>query len=100
MTLIPVHSVTLTPVYSVASSITYLLFFRNVPFRIRVRCNRKRNEDEDSPHKFYTLVTHVVVDSFKGVLPLCVCVCDLALNVFFCLPFVAGLETKTVDSEE
>ena len=38
----------------------------NVPFRIRVRCARKRNEDEDSPHKFYTLVTHVAVDSFKG----------------------------------
>ena len=40
--------------------------FRNVPVRIRIRCHRKRNEDEDSPHKFYTLVTHVPVDSFKG----------------------------------
>lgn len=49
---------------------------RNVPYRIRVRCNRKRNEDDDSANKFYTLVTHVVVESFKG------------------------LETKTVDSEE
>ena len=49
---------------------------RNVPYRIRVRCHRKRNEDEDSPHKFYTLVTHVPVDTFKK------------------------LETKTVDGGE
>ncbi|XP_046853574.1 60S ribosomal protein L31-like [Xenia sp. Carnegie-2017] len=40
---------------------------RNVPFRVRVRLARRRNEDEDSPHKFYTLVTHVPVDSFKGL---------------------------------
>ena len=57
----------------VVSLMCYLLFFsdgyRNVPFRIRVRCARKRNEDEDSPHKFYTLVTHVPVDSFKGEPP-------------------------------
>ena len=39
---------------------------RNVPYRIRVRLHRKRNEDEDSNNKFYTLVTHVPVDSFKG----------------------------------
>jgi len=39
---------------------------RNVPFRVRVRLSRKRNEDEDSPHKLYTLVTHVPVDTFKG----------------------------------
>lgn len=38
---------------------------RNVPYRIRVRCHRKRNEDEDSVHKFYTLVTYVPVDTFK-----------------------------------
>ena len=46
------------------------VFCRNVPFRIRVRCERKRNEDEDSPHKFYTLVRHVAVDTFKGRMPL------------------------------
>ena len=40
---------------------------RNVPFRVRVRLARRRNEDEDSPHKFYTLVTHVPVASFKGL---------------------------------
>lgn len=40
---------------------------RNVPFRIRVRLSRKRNEDEDSPHKLYTLVTYVPVLTFKGL---------------------------------
>ncbi|XP_030836474.1 60S ribosomal protein L31 [Strongylocentrotus purpuratus] len=40
---------------------------RSVPFRVRVRLARKRNEDEDSPHKLYTLVTHVAVPSFKGL---------------------------------
>uniref|UniRef100_A0A914CPP7 Large ribosomal subunit protein eL31 n=1 Tax=Acrobeloides nanus TaxID=290746 RepID=A0A914CPP7_9BILA len=38
---------------------------RNVPFRVRVRLSRRRNDDEDSPHKLYTLVTHVPVTSFK-----------------------------------
>merc|ERR1712212_1004687 len=32
---------------------------RSVAGRIRVRLARKRNEDEDSPHKLYTLVTYV-----------------------------------------
>ncbi|XP_053201496.1 60S ribosomal protein L31-like [Panonychus citri] len=40
---------------------------RNVPFRVRVRLSRKRNEDEDSPNKLYTLVTYVNVASFKGL---------------------------------
>ncbi|XP_076362893.1 ribosomal protein L31 [Tachypleus tridentatus] len=40
---------------------------RNVPYRVRVRLSRKRNEDEDSPHKLYTLVTHVAVTTFKGL---------------------------------
>ncbi|KAI1721660.1 60S ribosomal protein L31 [Ditylenchus destructor] len=39
--------------------------FLNVPFRVRVRLSRRRNDDEDSPHKLYTLVTHVPVTSFK-----------------------------------
>lgn len=39
---------------------------RNVPFRVRVRLARKRNEDEDSVHKLYTLVTYVPCVSFKG----------------------------------
>ena len=41
--------------------------FRNVPYRIRVRLARLRNEDEDSPNKLYTLVTHVNVATFKGL---------------------------------
>lgn len=40
---------------------------RNVPFRIRVRLSRRRNEDEDSTQPFYTLVTFVAVASFKGL---------------------------------
>merc|ERR1711997_517926 len=40
---------------------------RNVPFRVRVRLARLRNEDEDSVNKLYTLVTHVNVASFKGL---------------------------------
>lgn len=40
---------------------------RNVPFRVRVRLSRKRNEDEDSPNKLYTLVTYVNVPGFKGL---------------------------------
>lgn len=39
---------------------------RNVPYRIRVRLSRKRNEDEDSPNKLYTLVTYVPVTTFKS----------------------------------
>ncbi|XP_074654584.1 large ribosomal subunit protein eL31-like [Tubulanus polymorphus] len=39
---------------------------RNVPFRVRVRLARKRNEDEDSPNRLYTLVTYVPVTTFKG----------------------------------
>jgi large subunit ribosomal protein L31e len=45
-----------------------LLFIsRNVPFRVRVRLSRRRNDDEDSPNKLYTLVTYVPVASFKGL---------------------------------
>ncbi|XP_075677813.1 ribosomal protein L31 [Dermatophagoides pteronyssinus] len=40
---------------------------RNVPFRVRVRLARRRNEDEDSVHKLYTLVTLVPISSFKGL---------------------------------
>ncbi|CAJ0575285.1 unnamed protein product, partial [Mesorhabditis spiculigera] len=38
---------------------------RNVPYRIRVRLSRRRNDDEDSPHKLYTLVTYVPCTNFK-----------------------------------
>ncbi|ELW72078.1 60S ribosomal protein L31 [Tupaia chinensis] len=40
---------------------------RNVPYRIRVRLSRKRNEDEDSSNKLYTLVTYVPVTTFKNL---------------------------------
>ncbi|EMP30208.1 60S ribosomal protein L31 [Chelonia mydas] len=40
---------------------------RNVPYRIRVRLSRKRNEDEDSPNKLYMLVTYVPVTTFKSL---------------------------------
>jgi large subunit ribosomal protein L31e len=41
---------------------------KNVPTRVRVRLNRKRNEDEDAKHPLYTLVQLVEVDSFKGLI--------------------------------
>lgn len=40
---------------------------KNVPYRVRVRLSRKRNDDEESIHKLYTLVQHVAVASFKGL---------------------------------
>jgi len=38
---------------------------RSVPYRVRVRLSRKRNEDEDAANKLYTVVTFVPVTSFK-----------------------------------
>merc|ERR1712031_11133 len=35
---------------------------KNVPHRLRVRCERRRNEDEDAKEKLFTIVTHVIVD--------------------------------------
>lgn len=32
---------------------------RNVPYRMRIRCERRRNEDEDSSNALYTLVSYV-----------------------------------------
>uniref|UniRef100_A0A2P2HXX3 Large ribosomal subunit protein eL31 n=2 Tax=Hirondellea gigas TaxID=1518452 RepID=A0A2P2HXX3_9CRUS len=40
---------------------------RSVPKRVRVRLSRRRNKDEDSVHPYYTLVTHVPVSSYKGL---------------------------------
>merc|ERR1719482_786980 len=40
---------------------------RNVPFRVRLRLSRKRNEDEDAKESLYTLVDYVPVESFKGL---------------------------------
>merc|ERR1711907_515049 len=38
-----------------------------VPRRVRVRCTRKLNENEDEKESYYTLVTHVQVTDFKGL---------------------------------
>ena len=40
---------------------------RNVPYRVRVRCARKRNEDEEAKEKLYTHVLHVEVSTFKNL---------------------------------
>lgn len=42
-------------------------YFRNVPFRVRVRLSRRRNDDEDSVNKLFTLVTYVPVATLKGL---------------------------------
>merc|ERR1711908_16296 len=39
---------------------------KSVPYRIRVRLARKRNDDEEAKEKLYTLVTHVPVVTLKG----------------------------------
>ncbi|XP_058152397.1 large ribosomal subunit protein eL31-like [Dasypus novemcinctus] len=40
---------------------------RNVPYCIHVQLSRKRNKDEDSPNKLYTLVTYEPVTTFKNL---------------------------------
>lgn len=42
--------------------------YSNVSPRVRVRCTRRRNEDEDAKEKLYTLVEVEQVISFKGKL--------------------------------
>jgi large subunit ribosomal protein L31e len=39
---------------------------KNVPYRIRVRISRRRNDDEDAKEKLYSHVSYVPVASFKG----------------------------------
>lgn len=41
---------------------------RNVPRRVRVRISRRKNDDDQAKEQFYTLVEHVDVDSYKGLL--------------------------------
>merc|ERR1712187_661467 len=41
---------------------------RNVPKRVRVRLQRKKDEDDESGTKWYTLVQLVAVESFAGLL--------------------------------
>lgn len=40
---------------------------KSAPTRVRVRLSRKRNEDEDSTNRLYTLVSWVNVPTFKGL---------------------------------
>jgi len=40
---------------------------KSVPKRVRVRMARRRNNDEDSVHPYFTLVSLVIVPSFKGL---------------------------------
>ena len=40
---------------------------RNVPYRVRVKLSRRRNEDDDAKNKMYTLVTLEDVKSFKSL---------------------------------
>nr|ACI69840.1 60S ribosomal protein L31 [Salmo salar] len=59
----------LTPVVKVDGELNKYIWskgLRKVPVRVRVRMERKLAEDEDSAHKFYTMVTYVPVASFKN----------------------------------
>ena len=40
---------------------------KSVPHRIRVKLERKRNDEENAKEKLYTYVSHVPVTSFKGL---------------------------------
>jgi len=40
---------------------------KNVPHRIRVKLERKRNDEENAKEKLYTYASHVPVASFKGL---------------------------------
>ncbi len=41
---------------------------RNVPFRVRVKLSRRKNEDEEAKEKMYTLVSYVPETDFSGKL--------------------------------
>lgn len=40
---------------------------RSVPRRIRIRVERKKNEEEDAKEKFHCIVHHVPVESFQDL---------------------------------
>ncbi|KAG8216248.1 60S ribosomal protein L31 [Butyriboletus roseoflavus] len=42
---------------------------KTVPHRIRVRLERKRNDEENAKEKLYTYASHVSVTSFKAGFP-------------------------------
>lgn len=66
--------ITVAPKYCVYYSLLASFFqfiwskgIRNIPYRVRVRLARKRNEDEEAKEKLYTHVLHVEVSTFKGL---------------------------------
>ncbi|KAB5592967.1 60S ribosomal protein L31 [Ceratobasidium theobromae] len=40
---------------------------KNVPHRVRVKLERKRNDEEDAKEKLYVYASHLPVASFKGL---------------------------------
>ncbi|KAF8351896.1 ribosomal protein L31e-domain-containing protein [Amanita rubescens] len=40
---------------------------KSVPHRMRLKLERKRNDEENAKEKLYTYVSHVPVTSFKGL---------------------------------
>ena len=40
---------------------------RNIPTRIRVRLQRKKDEEDEAGNKFYTLVQLIQIEDFKGL---------------------------------
>lgn len=72
-----------------------------MPYRVRIRLARKRNEDEDSVHKLYTLVTYVPTVSFKGMSGLSDLI-SFVLGLFVDMDVLSlpGLQTQKVESEE
>ncbi|KAJ7245179.1 ribosomal protein L31e-domain-containing protein, partial [Mycena haematopus] len=40
---------------------------KSVPHRLRVKLERKRNDEENAKEKLYTYASHVAVTSFKGL---------------------------------
>ncbi|KAJ4474346.1 60S ribosomal protein L31 [Lentinula aciculospora] len=40
---------------------------KTVPHRLRVKLERRRNDDEDAKEKLYVYASHVPVNSFKGL---------------------------------
>ncbi|TCD63418.1 60S ribosomal protein L31 [Steccherinum ochraceum] len=40
---------------------------KSVPHRVRVKLERKRNDEEGAKEKLFTYASYVVVDSFKGL---------------------------------
>ncbi|PCH37448.1 hypothetical protein WOLCODRAFT_29114 [Wolfiporia cocos MD-104 SS10] len=40
---------------------------KSVPHRIRIKLERKRNDEENAKEKLFTYASYVIVDSFKGL---------------------------------